>query len=308
MKLLRIMLLISSIAGVARVCGADDAVQLIAQLKSLDSDWQAVFTELHYSATVSILRPKSTEPDEVYEFEFDQLRPDRWRLDQRRNGPGSLVRDGEFWFSAAGSSEGGRYDRLGFDNAATASIGGSLVSQNTILASATHLLDIPLSRFVSIPGVQWEGAETPVTAESQHRLRWTLTPGVDDEYLPAFGAIEWVMEENHAWLTHYEYYFGKSDKNDPKGVVVNVWYDRYNGRLLPSRSLRSESGVKTETTRGQTSAAKTDLEFYSPAAFGLARPTKPWQSYQIWGLLGLSAFTVGIGLRWWRTRTIRYVN
>ena len=123
-----------------------------------------------------------------------------------------------------------------------------------------------------------------------------------------FGAIEWVLDGNHAWLTHYEYYFGRPDKNNPKGIVVDVSYDRFETRLLPSRSTRLESGVKTETIRGATSAAKTNLEFYSPAAFGLVRPAKPWQSYQIWGLLGLGAASVGIGLRWWRTRTIRYSN
>ncbi len=159
-----------------------------------------------------------------------------------------------------------------------------------------------------MPEIQWESVETPVKPESQHRLRWTLTPGADGECLPAFGAIEWVLDENHALLTHYEYYFGRPDKNNPKGIVVDVSYDRFETRLLPSRSTRLESGVKTETIRGATSAAKTNLEFYSPAAFGLVRPAKPWQSYQIWGLLGLGAASVGIGLRWWRTRTIRYSN
>jgi len=295
-------------AGIARACQADDAVQLAAMLKTTSNDWQVLFSELHYSATVSIQRPNSDKPDEVYDFEYDQLGLDRWRLDMRRNVPVSLVRDGAFWFTATQGSEGKVYDRLGFDSAAIASIGGSLQSQNTLLSSATHLLDIPLSEFVNLHDVEWGVAETPVRRESQYRLCWTLTPGVDGKYLPAFGAIEWLLENNHAFLTHYEYYFGKRGQNDPRGVVVDVQYDRHDGKLLPSRSLRTENGVKIETIRGQTSAAETDFQFYSPSAFGLVRPGKPWQSYQIWGLLAIGAAAIGIGLKWRRTRIIRYSN
>lgn len=307
MRFGKIILVTLVFAGATRVCRADDAEQLINSLRATQSDWQELFSELHYSATVSVLRPNSETPDEVFEFEYDQLAPDRWRLDLRRNVNCSLVRDGRFWFSVVGQAEG-RYDRLGFDDAVIASIGDSLQSQNTLLASATHLLDIPLSRFVTMPEVQWESVETPVRPDSHHRLRWTLTPGADGEYLPAFGAIEWVSDENYALLTHYEYYFGKPNNNDPKGVVVDVWYDRFGRRLLPSRSTRLESGVKIQTIRGATSAANMDLKFYSPAAFGLSRPGKPWQSHQIWALLALGAASVGIGLRWWRTGIILHRN
>ncbi len=303
MKCGQFVLTIATMAGLVCSCSADDVAHLAETLRTARGDWQTLFSGLHYSATVSVSRQNAT--DEVFEFEYDQLRSDLWRLDIRRNGAGSLVRDGEFWFSVDGQ-ETGRYDRLGFDDAAIASIGASLQSQNTLLASSTHLLDIPLSRFVNMPEVQWESVETPVSPESLHRLRWTLTPGASGEYLPAFGAIEWIFDGNHALLTHYEYYFGKPDKNNPRGILVDVSYDRFDGRLLPSRSKRSESGIETETIRGQTSAAETDLSFYSPTPFGLARPSKPWESYQVWGLLGLGATIIGIVLRWWRTRTIRY--
>ena len=264
-----------------------------------------MFAGLHYLATVSVQRPNET--DEVYECEYHQPRSDMWRLDIRRNGPGSLMRDRDFWFSVDGGSAG-RYDRLGFDDAAIASIGTSLQSQNTLLASSTHLLDFSLMRFVNMPEVHWESVEASVSPESQHRLRWTLTPTARGGYRPAFGAIEWVLDENQALLTHYEYYFGNRDKNDPKGVVVDVSYDRFQGRLLPSRSTRTESGVQTVTLRGQTSTAETNAAFYSPAAFGLVRPSKPWRSFEVWALLGVVSLSVGFGLRWWRTRTVRYSN
>lgn len=294
-----------AITELARACTAADAAQLLESLRTANNEWQTVFSGLHCSAAVSVQRRNTT--DEVFEFEYDQLRPDLWRLDIRRNGLGSLVRDGDFWFSVDRHSTV-RYDRLGFDAAAIASIGASLQSQNTLLASSTHLLDIPLSQFVNMPQVQWKSVETPVSPESLHRLRWALPPGAGGEYLPAFGAIEWILDERHPLLTHYEYYFGKPDQTDPKGIVVDVSYDRFEGRLLPSRSTRSESGVTTETVRGKTAAAETDLAFYSPAAFGLARPLKPWQSYQVWALLGFGAVSVGIALRCWRSRSIRYTN
>lgn len=305
MKCGQFVFTIATIAGIALPCSADEPAHLAETLRTASGDWQTVFSGLHYSATISVRRQNAT--DEVFELEFDQLRTDLWRLDIGRNGASSLVREGEFWFSVDRQSAG-RYDRLGFDDAAIASIGASLQSQNTLLASSTHLLDIPLSRFVNMPEVQWESVETPVRAESLHRLLWKLEPGAEGVYLSAFGAFEWILDENRALLTHYEYYFGKPDKNAPKGVVVDVWYDRFQGRLLPSRSTRTESGVTTETIRSETSAANVDPAFYSPAAFGLARPSKPWQSYQVWGLLGLSATMIGVVLRWWRTRTIRYQN
>ena len=286
-------------AAMIPLCHGQDADQLIFSLNSSDSDWQKLFADLQYSATVSIHRGDRTEPDEVFKFDYNQTGANRWRLDLHRNSPGSLVRDDDFWFSVAGQAEG-RYDRLGFDDSAAGSIGASLISQNTLLASATHLLDIPLSRFVTLPEIQWQPAEAPINKQSLHRLRWVLTPEPDGEFLPAFGTIEWVVDQNKALLTHYEYFFGTPDKNEPKGVVVDVLYDRFEDRLLPMRSTRHESGVKTITQRDTTSAANTNLDFYDPASFGLVRPARPWQGYQIWLMVAVGAAAIGISVRRWR--------
>lgn len=299
MKFKNSVLLILACAAVLPLCHGQEVDQLILSLKSSDSDWQKLFAELQYSATVSIHRRDRTEPDEVFKFEYNQIGANRWRLDLHRNSHGSLVRDDDFWFSVAGQAAG-RYDRLGFDDSAASSIGASLISQNTLLASATHLLDIPLSRFVTLPEIQWKTAETPVNKHSLHRLRWSLTPEPDGEFLPAFGAIEWAVDQNKALLTHYEYYFGAPDKNEPKGVVVDVLYDRFEDRLLPMRSTRHESGVKTITQRDTTPAANTNLDFYAPASFGLVRPARPWQGYQIWLIAALGAAAIGIFVRRWR--------
>jgi hypothetical protein len=282
------------------VCTADDAQQRLAELRSAPDDWQLLLAGIHFDATVTQRRANGTE--ETYEYSFDQSSADIWRLDLRRGNRVSLVRNRDFWFCVTEDLDEWRYDRLGFDLQTSYSIGGSLQTQNTLLASATHLLEIPLASFVRLPDVTWEATESPTRPESEHRLRWVLTPLSPGSLMPAFGAIEWVLDNGRPLLTHSEYFPGKRSTETPKGIVVDVFYERQNGRLLPIRSTRVESGITTDTVRGAVQAAQTDPAFYTPAAFGLDRPDKPWQAWQIWMLIAAGAGGISFAIRLRRRR------
>lgn len=213
----------------------------------------------------------------------------------------SLVRDSDFWFCVVEELENWRYDRLGFDQQTVQSIGASLQSQNPLLSCATHVLDIPLLEFVSLPEVRWKCVEPPQNPNSEHRLTWVLTPDGPGGFMPAFGVIEWRSGNGGTLLTHYEYYFGLSDTPAPKGVSVDVDYDQFDGRLVPLRSVRTESGVVIETKRGAIRPAEADPMFYTAESFGLDRPTKPLQSWQIWISLGIAGATLTVVLRYLRS-------
>jgi hypothetical protein len=282
-------------------CPADELEEALQDLRAADHDWSSLLSASHIVAAVSMFRDGADSPHETFEFEFSQLQTDLWRLDLRRGKLSSLVRDRDFVMSIAGKSNG-RYDRLGFDAETHASIERSLIAQNTLLAGATHVLDVPLSQFITMNEVRWDAVEAPTRRDSVHRLRWTIPPENDAGFRPASGAIEWVKNQSRCLLTRSEYSFGQPATNRTAAIVVEVWYEQFDDHLLPVRVIRTETGLRTETVRQSISRATTDTAFYSSEAFGLVRPSKPWPAFRVWALLAMAATGAGVALRWWRTR------
>jgi len=130
---------------------------------------------------------------------------------------------------------------------------------------------------------------------------WRLE-GAKDGVLPATGVIEWREEEIGALITHLEYRRKTGEATAPSVILVDVEYRNRDGRLLPSRAIRNNGVVIEETVLEAVAPAVPDRAHYSPQAFGLAVPRRPWSRWLITGVILAIAALVVVTWRWFSNR------
>lgn len=290
----------------SNLCVGQDHSKLSATTTTLQNTiahWSQIFDGLSFHSQTTQFRNSVADEERAFSVQFDQMTPDVWRADATRfRNFGAFARDGDFWFTVFGNrADQVDYDRLGFDHGAAASIEGSLLSHLELLSNPTHVLEVPLSEFVKAPGFLFISLEPPTRADSEFRVTWEMSETKGAPNLPAHGAFEWITRPI-TLLTRLEYFFGSAAKGGTKGSVVDVWFEKRLGRVLPVKVQRDEGFLRVETTLETVSDATHDRSFYRPEAFGLKRPAKPWPAWLKWVSLGLFAGCLAMLVRYARRR------
>lgn len=250
--------------------------------------------------TVKIHRRDTVSGKATTRFiEFNQLDITTWRIDAP--GESASVFDRNFWFTVASTGDGYRFDRLGLMDHPDSAEETRLPELGGILNASSRILDLNLTSFVQRKGFEVIANEPPREAQSDYRLLWNFTPQPGDREFAAYGSVEWRVDDEFCRVTGYEYHFGKrpSEIGTPN-VSVNVEYQPYSGRLLPVRLVRTERTLVTEYTRTEIRGCQQDRPFYSPEAFGLARPNAPWQQWLVWACVFATSLVVAIAFRFFR--------
>lgn len=245
------------------------------------------FDGVAWRASVRLTRPGSVVISER-ELTYMQLRDDLWCLDVSGEQTFSIQRDRDFWFSTIERLPGGcAYDRLGFDDAAEMSIEGSRFAQNLLLSSNSHVLELTLADFVGRPGMTFSEPTASVEPPNELQLDWVFKPEDVANAIPAHGTLHWRMEESVPLITQYQYWFGRPEKPNPKGVTCTVEYDQWNGHSIPVRAVQTDNGVQTVVERLEIKAAEQNESLYTPEAKGLSRPVRPTEKWKIWSMAAL---------------------
>jgi hypothetical protein len=279
----------------------DDGIRAFEKANKSSDDWSRLFNGLSFTATETrrkIDNGKSTGL-KARRFQYTQLDRSHWRFDLEDS---SIVCDKDFWFIALDSKKAtSRYGRLGFDHQAKTSIETSLlVAQNALLGRCTHILEIPIAEFRQLEGLRLVSSEEPQRPESEFRVLWKMDPPESSQRKQSNGALEWITVQDRLYLTRTEWRSGT--KLDGPGIIVDVYWNEENGLLLPMRAVENIYGKHlVETVRTELQPT-TDATLYSPAAFGLVRPSKPRGSWVYWVGIGSIAFALAAFFRFLKQR------
>ncbi len=277
----------------------DDPRRVLASLAAAACPFDRVFDglEIRYTTrTSSIKEPQSTQ---IESFVYSQAGPRLWRLDMTLfDGlQTTRCRYGDLYFGVFD----GQFRTVGYEASARASNEDNLLARNPLLGEATAILGEPIAQMLRMPGFAFESLEEPRHEGSTRRAVWRLQ-GAKAEAMPATGVIEWREEKNGALITHLECHRMTGEATAPSVILVDVEYRNRDGRLLPSRAIRNNGVVIEETILEDVALAVPDRVHYSPEAFGLAVPRRPWSRWLISGVILAIAALVVVAWRWFSSR------
>jgi hypothetical protein len=195
----------------------------------------------------------------------------------------------------------GHFTTVGYESSARATLEGNLPGRNPLMSESTGILGEPIARALRRPGFAFEALEEPQHDGSTKRALWRLEGG-NDGALPASGVLEWREEQVGALITHLEYRREDPGASEPAVILVDVEYRDWDGRLLPSRAIRNNGAVIEETVLDAVAPAVADRAHYSPEAFGLDVPRRPWNRWFLAGVILAIAALVVVAWRWFNNR------
>lgn len=292
-------------AGVAIVSmsrdirGEDELSRLPASLAAVACAPHKIFAglEIHYTTRTSLVNRSAHAQSET--FTYSQLSPRVWRLDL-------VLADGEKchvcrYDDLGYSVAGGQYRRVGFELAVHLSIYETALGRNPLVSEATEVLGEPLPDMLRFHGFVFESLEAPRHKGSDRRASWRHEGSIDG-IPPASGVIEWREEQMGALITHLEYRRQPVERIASANITIDVEYREWSGRLLPSRARRNNGTVILETVLDSLGPANPDRAHYSPQAFGLDMPRRPWNRWLIAGVILATAALVVVARRWFHNR------
>lgn len=279
--------------------GEEDLRRALSSLAAAACPWDRAFEGLEIRYTTRKTLVDRSRPPQTESFVYSQAGPRLWRLDL-------TLSDGQR-ASVCGYDDlcytvfDGQYRRVGFESPVHSSVEGTLMARNPLMSEATSILGEPLADMLRIPSFVFEVIEDPQHEGSTRRAVWRHD-GAKNEIPPAAGVIEWCEEKIGALITHLEYRRKTGESTAPSVIVVDVEYRDWDGRLLPSRSIRKNAAVIEETILEAVAPAVADRAHYSPEAFGLAVPRRPWNRWQISGVILALAALIVVAWRWFSNR------
>jgi hypothetical protein len=289
-----------SIVSMSRdIRGESELSRVPASLASVACPPHKIFDglEIHYTTRTSLVDRSVQVQSEV--FVYSQLSPRVWRLDL-------VLADGEKchvcrYDDLGYSVVGGQYRRVGFEPAVHLSIYGTALGRNPLVSEATEVLGEPLPDMLRFHGFVFESLEAPIHKGGTRRAIWRHGGSIDG-IPPASGVIEWREEQVGALITHLEYRRQPIDAIASTDITIDVEYREWSGRLLPSRARRNNGTVILETVLDSVGPAIPDRAHYSPQAFGLDMPRRPWNRWFLAGaIFVIGALMAGAG-RWFSNR------
>jgi hypothetical protein len=298
--ILAISVCVAMTSGSGQSRAEDDPRGVLAVLASAACPWDRLFDglEIRYTTRASSVKG-STPPPQTESFVYSQVGRGLWRLDMTLfDGLHTTrCRYDDLYYGVFD----GQFRTVGYEASARASNEENLLARNPLLGEATAILGEPITQMLRMPGFAFEALEDPQHEGSTRRAVWRLE-GAKDGVLPATGVIEWREEEIGALITHLEYRRKTGEATAPSVILVDVEYRNWDGRLLPSRAIRNNGVVIEETVLEAVAPAVPDRAHYSPQAFGLAVPRRPWSRWLITGVILAIAALVVVTWRWFSNR------
>ena len=277
----------------------DDPRRVLATLTEAACPWHRIFNGLEIRYTTRMSSIQGSYPPTTESFVYSQASPRLGRLDMTLfDGLRThSCRYDDLFYTVFD----GHFTTVGYESSARATLEGDFPSRNPLMSEATGILGEPIAQMLRMPGLVFEAIEEPQKAGSTRRAVWRLE-GTKEGVLPASGVLEWRDEQVGALITHLEYRREDPGAAAPTVIKVDVEYRDWDGRLLPTRARRENAVVIEETVLEAVAPAVPDRAHYSPQAFGLAVPRRPWNRWFLAGAILAIAALVVIAWRWFSKR------
>jgi len=297
--ILAISVCVAMTSGFREGRAEDDPRGVLATLTEAACPWHRIFNGLEIRYTTRVSSIQGSYPPKTESFVYSQASPRLGRLDM------TLVdglrthscRYDDLFYSVFD----GHFTTVGYESSARATLEGNLPGRNPLMSESTGILGEPIARALRRPGFAFEALEEPQHDGSTKRALWRLEGG-NDGALPASGVLEWREEQVGALITHLEYRREDPGASEPAVILVDVEYRDWDGRLLPSRAIRNNGAVIEETVLDAVAPAVADRAHYSPEAFGLDVPRRPWNRWFLAGVILAIAALVVVAWRWFNNR------